>query len=78
MYALDLAGWAWRKVAFQGQGLSSAQLPGLRLHSSSAVWRSHVVCFVGGPVVYLFDMGTESWSRRGTGSWPRWVDGEGL
>lgn len=75
--ALDLRTWAWRRVGFKGQGVSAGHLPGLCL-PSTAVWRDHVVCFLGGPVVYLFDMAAESWSRKGAGGWPRWVAGPGL
>jgi hypothetical protein len=70
VHCLELGSWAWRRAPFRGS-FPRDELPGLRLYST-AVWRSSIVCYVGGPALYLFDMEREAWSRRSI-AWPRCV-----
>ena len=67
VHALDLSTMRWRSVQPKG---GRAAIPPPSEHFSTAVWRTSI-CFVSsGPKIHLFDMATETWSKR-EAPWPK-------
>ena len=74
VHALDLSTMNWRSVQPKGD---RAAIPSHSEHMSTAVWKTSICCFQSsGPRIHLFDMATESWSKRKV-PWPRCVKGRG-
>ena len=67
VHALDLSNMTWRSV--KPKGSPQDVLPPSAVYSS-AVWQSFICCLGPGPSIHLFDMETETWSKR-PAPWPR-------